>query len=89
MSLPKINGATINGLAMAAIGVAHLVRPQLFESISAPVFPENTRQHIYVNGGIETALGLGIAVPKTRKAALAGLVGYVAYLGVNAARNRG
>jgi uncharacterized membrane protein len=84
-----MSAAKINGLAMAAIGVAHLVRPQLFESISAPAFPENTRQHIYINGGIETALGLGIAAPKTRKAALVGLVGYVAYLGVNAAKNRG
>lgn len=80
--------AKVNGLAMAAIGVAHLVRPQLFESISAPVFPTNTRQHVYINGGIETALGLGIAVPKTRKAALAGLLGYAAYLGVNAVRSR-
>jgi uncharacterized membrane protein len=81
--------ARFNGLTMAAIGIAHLVKPEIFEPISASAFPENTRQHVYINGGIETALGLGFALPKTRKAALVGLIGYVGYLGVSAARNRG
>ncbi|AQA03852.1 hypothetical protein BVC93_17050 [Mycobacterium sp. MS1601] len=76
------------GLALAATGVAHFVKPELFESITAPAFPQNTRRFIYINGGIESALGLGLLSTKTRKAALFGGLGYVAYLGINGARNR-
>ena len=39
-------------------------------------------------GDDETAVGVGLAVPKTRKIALAGLVGYLLYLGANVVRNR-
>ena len=39
-------------------------------------------------GAIETAVGLGIASPKTRKLALGGLVAYGLYMAVNVARNR-
>ena len=81
-------GATIAGLALAGTGLAHFARPQLFESINAPAFPLNTRQNIYLNGGIETALGLGLAAPKTRRLAVVGVVGYLAYLAGNVARNR-
>jgi uncharacterized membrane protein len=76
------------GLAVAATGVSHFVKPELFESITAPAFPDNTRRAIYINGGIETAIGLGLLSAKTRKAALFGGLGYVAYLGINGARNR-
>ncbi|GAA1695580.1 membrane protein [Mycolicibacterium murale] len=76
------------GLAVAATGVSHFVKPELFESITAPAFPDNTRRAIYINGGIETAIGLGLLSGKTRKAALYGGLGYVAYLGINGARNR-
>lgn len=78
----------IAGLGLAATGLSHFVRPAMFESITAPAFPENTLQHTYVNGGIETAIGLGLVAPQTRKLAVAGLVGYVAYLGISAARAR-
>ena len=88
--MPKENSraATIAGLALAGTGLAHFARPALFESITAPAFPRNTQQNIYINGGIETALGLGLAVPKTRKLAGLGTVGYLAYLAGNVARNR-
>lgn len=79
---------SLAGLALAATGVSHFVKPQLFESMTAPAFPTNTRRYIYVNGGIETAIGLGLLRPRTRKLALAGGLGYVLYLGVNGARNR-
>jgi uncharacterized membrane protein len=80
--------AKLAGLGLAGTGVAHFVKPQLFESITKPAFPKDTHKHIYTNGGIETALGLGLLVRKTRKLALAGTVGYVAYLAGNAVRNR-
>ena len=79
---------TLAGLGLAGIGAAHYVQPQLFESITVAAFPRDTKQHIYVNGGIETALGLGLAVRKTRKLAIVGALGYVAYLAGNVARNR-
>lgn len=88
--MPKENSRAIQlaGLALAGTGVAHFVRPELFESITQQAFPRNTRQNIYVNGGIETALGLGLAAPKTRRVAIVGVIGYVAYLAGNVARNR-
>jgi len=81
-------GAQIAGLVLAGTGLAHFARPQLFESITVAAFPRDTRQHIYINGGIETAIGLGLAAPKTRKLAVLGTVGYVAYLASNVVRNR-
>lgn len=80
--------AKLAGLGLVGTGVAHFVKPQLFESITRPAFPKDTQKHLYTNGGIETALGLGLILRKTRKLALAGTVGYVAYLAGNAARNR-
>lgn len=76
------------GLALAGTGAAHFARPQLFEGITQAAFPRDTRKHLYTNGGIETALGLGLAAPQTRKLAVAGLLGYGAYLAANVVRNR-
>jgi uncharacterized membrane protein len=88
--VPKENSraAMLTGVALAGTGIAHFVAPQMFDSITRPAFPRNTRNFIYVNGGIETAVGLGLAVQKTRKAAVLGLVGYVSYLVANSVRNR-
>lgn len=80
--------ATLAGLGVAGVGLAHFAKPQLFESVTVRAFPRNTRRFIYINGGIETALGLGLAVPKTRKLAVLGTVGYLAYVAGNVARNR-
>ncbi|ULE35536.1 hypothetical protein K3G64_06465 [Mycobacterium sp. IDR2000157661] len=76
------------GLGVAAVGVSHFVKPQLFESATVQAFPRNTRQFIYLNGGIETAIGLGLASRRTRKLAALATVGYLAYLAGNMARNR-
>jgi uncharacterized membrane protein len=80
--------ASLVGLGLAGVGISHFVKPQLFDSMTRQAFPKDTRQHIYIDGGVETVLGLGIAAPKTRKLALIGAVGYVAYLAGNVARNR-
>lgn len=80
--------AKLAGLGLAGMGLAHFVRPQLFESITKPVFPRNTRRHLYTNGGIETALGLGLSARQTRPVAVVGTIGYLAYLAGNAVRNR-
>ncbi len=78
----------LGGLVLAGTGLAHFVSPGAFESVTASAFPRNTRQHVYIDGGIETALGLAVMVPQTRKLALIGGIGYLVYLGSNAARNR-
>ncbi|MGV0795218.1 hypothetical protein [Mycolicibacterium sp. XJ1819] len=88
MSNDNSRAAQLVGLGVAGIGLAHFVRPQMFESMTAQAFPDNIRQHTYINGGIETALGLGLATVKTRKLALVGTIGYLAYLAGNAVRNR-
>ncbi len=76
------------GAALAAMGLSHFAKPQVFEKITAPAFPKNTRRHVYVNGTIETALGVGMVVPQTRKFALAGVIAYVGYLVFGAVRSR-
>ena len=76
------------GAALAATGLAHFAKPQLFEAITAPAFPTNTRRHIYTNGTIETVLGAGLVAPQTRKFALAGVAGYLGYLILSAVRSR-
>lgn len=80
--------ATLVGLSLTGAGVAHFIRPELFEGITTPLFPSDTARHIKTNGSIETAIGVGLLVPKTRKLALLGSVGYIAYLAVNSVRNR-
>ncbi|MCV7230187.1 hypothetical protein [Mycolicibacterium komossense] len=77
----------IGGLVLAGTGLAHFAKPDLFEGITKQAFPRNTDQHIRINGSLETAIGLGLAVPKARKAAVIGAIGYVAYLGGNIVRN--
>ena len=74
--------------SLAGTGLAHFARPQLFDGITRQAFPHNTRQHLFINGGIETALGLGLSAAKTRKLAMVGTLGYVTYLAGNVARNR-
>jgi uncharacterized membrane protein len=70
------------------MGLSHFAKPEVFEKITAPAFPENTRRHVYTNGTIETALGVGLVAPQTRKFALAGVVAYLIYLLVGAVRSR-
>lgn len=76
------------GLVVAGTGVAHFVRPELFEGITKAAFPQDIDRHLKANGAIETAIGLALVVPKTRKLGVLGTLGYVGYLAVNVARNR-
>ena len=80
--------AKLAGLAIAGVGVAHFVKPESFDDITAQAFPRDTRKHLYIDGGIETAIGLGLASEKMRKPAVVGLLGYGAYLAGNVVRNR-
>ncbi|PRC45699.1 hypothetical protein C6A85_93835 [Mycobacterium sp. ITM-2017-0098] len=88
MSKENSRAASIAGLALAGTGVSHFVVPQVYEGFTKPAFPTNTRQHVYIDGAIETAVGLGLAAQKTRKLAVVGLVLYLVYLAGNVVRNR-
>ncbi len=57
--------AKFAGLALAGAGVAHFTSPQLFDDITRQAFPRDTRKHVYIDGGIETAIGLGFTSRKT------------------------
>jgi uncharacterized membrane protein len=76
------------GLGLAGTGVAHFVRPELFEGITKSAFPQDTDRHLKTNGAIETTIGLGLVSPKTRRLAVLATLGYAGYLAVNVARNR-
>ena len=80
--------AKLAGLAVAGVGVAHFTSPRLFDDITKQAFPRDTRRHLYINGGIETAIGLGFSSRKTRPLAIVGLIGFGAYLAGNVVRNR-
>ncbi|OBF31550.1 hypothetical protein A5724_21500 [Mycobacterium sp. ACS1612] len=88
--MPKINSrlAKFAGLAVAGVGLSHFTSPQLFDGITRSAFPRDTRQRVYLHGGVETALGLGLSSAKTRPLAAVGTIGYLAYLAGNAVRNR-
>jgi uncharacterized membrane protein len=88
VSKENSRAATVTGLALAGTGVSHFVVPQVYEGFTKPAFPTNTRQHVYIDGAIETAVGLGLAAQKTRKLAVVGLVLYLLYLAGNVVRNR-
>lgn len=88
MSQQNSRAAKTAGLALAATGLSHFVAPQIYEGMTKAAFPTNTRTHVYVDGGIETALGLGLSAPKTRKLALVGVLAYLAYLAGNVIRQK-
>ena len=78
------------GLAIAAGGLAHFVWPQPFEPLNNTLgFTSHTRLHVYVNGAMETVLGLTLISPKTRKLSAALSFGYPIYLLANAFRAHG
>jgi uncharacterized membrane protein len=80
--------AKLAGVALAGVGVAHFTSPQLFDDLTKQAFPRDTRKHVFVDGGIETAIGLGLISRKTRPLAVIGAIGYGAYLAGNVVRNR-
>lgn len=77
------------GLAVMAVGLAHFAWPGKFKPVNRWLgFTRDTRTHVYVNGGIETVLGLTLISTKTRKVNFVLSVCYPIYLGLNALRAR-
>lgn len=76
----------LTGLAITGVGLAHFAKPEAFESLTRAAFPIDTRQHIAINGGIQTLLGVGLAAPGTRRLALMGALCFLVYLATNLIR---
>lgn len=69
-----------HGATAISIGLAHFAAPQVFEPFNRLGFPHNARTFTYINGGIETTLGILTAVPQTRRHAEALGLCYIGYL---------
>ena len=70
------------GLSMMAVGVLHFVDPAPFERIVPPPLPP--RAAVALSGVFEVLGGLGLLIPRTRRAAAWGLVAlYVAVFPAN------
>jgi uncharacterized membrane protein len=76
------------GLAVVAIGISHFLVPRAFDSINRLGFPEHPRKFTYVNGAIETMIGVLIAVPRTRRQLPVVSACYVIYLTGNIIRTQ-
>ena len=76
------------GAAISAIGLAHIVRPELFESVNRRMFTCNIRRHVYINGTIETSLGIAVMAPRVRRFVPVFGGPYLTYLGGNIIRRR-
>ncbi|MCV7257195.1 hypothetical protein [Mycobacterium shimoidei] len=85
ISLPRV----IGGVAVTACGLAHFAWPRRFEALNRKLgFTHNTRLHVFVNGGLETVLGLTLMSSRTRTANVALSIGYPIYLTLNVLRAR-
>ena len=64
---------------LAAAGVSHLVRPQLYAGLVPPLLPGTVRTWVLGSGLVELAVAGAVAVPRTRRAGgLAAAVLFVA-----------
>lgn len=72
-----------------AIGLAHLIFPAAFEGISRMGWPDDPRRHVYINGCIETTIGVLLTTRQTRRP-WAGIVAaiYLIYLSANVIRTQ-
>jgi len=70
----SLDAVSLIGGGLAAVGLTHFVKPELFAPITAPVFPEDTTTWTYRNGACETAIGVALVSPRTRRLGLDPLV---------------
>lgn len=70
----------IRGRAALAIGLAHFAFPNLFDPINRLGFPGHARTFTYINGGIESAMGVLMASRRAQRQANILAVCYVVYL---------
>jgi uncharacterized membrane protein len=76
------------GLAVVAIGISHFLVPSAFDPINRLGFPDHARKFTYINGAIETIIGVLMAVPRMRRQLVVVSVCYVIHLTGNIIRTR-
>jgi uncharacterized membrane protein len=76
------------GLAVVAIGISHFLVPHAFDPINRLGFPEHPRKFTYINGAIETMIGVLVAVPRSRRQLAVVSACYVIYLTGNIIRTQ-
>jgi uncharacterized membrane protein len=73
----KIGGAGTSRIVLAALfalaGTMHFVIPEQYVGIMPPAMPWH-RALVYLSGALEIAGGIGLLVPRTRRAAGIGLI---------------
>jgi hypothetical protein len=75
-------------LAVIAIGLSHFLWPRVFDPINKLGFPDHTRRYTYINGAIETSIGVLMARPQTRSLSTVVSACYATYLIGNIIRAR-
>jgi len=70
------------GIMVGLIGAAHFLVPRVFDPVNRLGFPTRARTFTYVNGGVETLIGILMAVPRTRRLSSVVSTCYVAYLAI-------
>ncbi len=85
---PDLPSFRYRAAAIVAIGLSHFLWPQVFDPINRLGFPEHVRRFTYINGAIETAIGVLMVPPQTAR--LSTLTGtcYATYLIGNIIRAR-
>jgi len=73
-------------LAVTAVGLSHFLWPKVFDPINALGFPNHPRRYTYINGAIETGIGVLMVRPQTRVLSTMASVCYITYLTGNVIR---
>lgn len=76
------------GLLGGLIGVAHFLVPRIFDPFNRLGFPNHARTFTYLNGAIETALGVLLLRAHTRRPSIVLSACYIAYLTVSILRTQ-
>ncbi|OBH78750.1 hypothetical protein A5681_06815 [Mycobacterium scrofulaceum] len=74
------------GLLTSSIGVAHFLAPRIFDPFNRLGFPNHARIFTYVNGAIETALGVLTLRAGTRRPTAVLSACYITYLTISILR---
>ncbi|WP_374025777.1 DoxX-like family protein [Mycobacterium sp. HNNTM2301] len=76
------------GLLAGLIGVAHFLVPRIFDPFNRLGFPNHARTFTYVNGAIETALGVLMLRADTRRPTALLSACYISYLTISLLRTQ-
>ncbi|WP_082968879.1 DoxX-like family protein [Mycobacterium sp. E2699] len=76
------------GLLGGLIGVAHFLVPRIFDPFNRLGFPNHARTFTYVNGAIETALGVLLLRADTRRPTAVLSACYITYLTISILRTQ-